>query len=274
MKRGKHEHADTRTQLLNVSEASGQYQHKTVSCSYWKWMNEYKGSPVGPYLLMEAPLCPSWWFVGPGLVTWCWGCETDGLSHAHWIHPHKHLLPLSSMTARRVTAAEKRVCGSKFWPRPHRLTWGVILLTAHVLLARALSEIMQTRTSSAVRQRCSASMAGLLPLLLPSWLPYLCSYSHLWGSRRCRGLQSQRRSVRWSMWSVSQRFIPAGLARCTCWGQCICHSVCRPCCRTLWMKSFISPFIHSLWSHFSWGLGPPSIIPMGEGMRKGKYILI
>lgn len=40
------------------------------------------------------------------------------------------------------------------------------------------------------------------------------------------------------------------------------------------MKSFIFLFISGLGSHFSPGQRPPSIIPMGEKVRKGKYILI
>lgn len=67
------------------------------------------------------------------------------------------------------------------------------------------------------------------------------------------------------------------------YGQCICHDVSTPCSSPLWplagVKSFIFLFISGLRSHSSRGQRPPSIIPMGEGVRKGrllkgKYILI
>lgn len=60
-----------------------------------------------------------------------WACKTDGLSHAHWIHSHPHLLALSCGAQHCMKPVENRVCSCKCWrgqrwSRPRRLTWGLI----------------------------------------------------------------------------------------------------------------------------------------------------
>lgn len=91
-------------------------------------------------------------------------------------------------------------------------------------------------------------------------------------------LCAEATSAKEPQWTRATPTSPVALSRFACHGQCICHSVSTP-----WsqgslalasVKSFISLFISGLGSHLSPSQRPPSIIPMGEKVRKGKYILI
>lgn len=93
-----------------------------------------------------------------------------------------------------------------------------------------------------------------------------------------KGCVQEATSAKEPQWTRATPTSPGGPSRFGCHGQCICHSVSTPSSQASLalaaMKSFIFLFISGLGSHFSPGQRPPSIIPMGEKVRRGKYILI
>lgn len=112
-----------------------------------------------------------------------WACKTDGLSHAPWIHPHQHSPALSCATACCVAAgAGNCVCSCNCWRgqrrlRPLLLTWGLIIHDCTCSLG-----LCSIRVDANV-QVLVLSLRDLL--LLPSWLCYLCTCSHLCGWHNC-----------------------------------------------------------------------------------------
>lgn len=154
----------------------------------------------------------------------------------------------------------------------HRLTCGSLVPDCTCSLGLRVSTERSLSLPTATLWPPEAPAAGLQPL---STL-LLAGHQLHERKRKCRVPRRHRRKE--PQWTPATPASPVAVSRFACHGQCICHSV-----STRWsgaslalasVKSFISLFISGLGSHLSLGRRPPSIIPMGEKVGKGKYILI
>lgn len=194
-------------------------------------------------------LClPPWRYFGRHVPTSYWACRTDGLSHAHWIHSHKHFLPLSCMTACCLKAKEKLVCGCTFWrvqwwPHPQQVTWGLFFLDCTCSLGLCIFKdyaqvcVFGATTASFLLHCCHpCSPFGCI-------IFYTCTGVIVRGVDAPASAKGTSVNLCWVWATPSSLLIWPGLVAMV---SVFCHNVSSPCCRTLWMKSFIFLFISGL----------------------------